>query len=146
ETDFPRTATGKPRLGVIANRIPELLEPGKTVLPGSDFLAELPFSSSADGSLESLSSLDRVELLSAIEQRHNVELNETAFSDAKTVEDVRRLLQLPSARRTDYKYPRWAQREPVRWFRLMVYYALVWPATKILGHPRVVGREQLKDM
>jgi long-chain acyl-CoA synthetase len=86
-----------------------------------------------------------VELLSAVERRYNVELNETTFSEAKTVDDVQRLLREPAARRTDYVYPRWTQREPVRWFRLLVYYALVWPATKILGHPRVVGREHLKD-
>jgi long-chain acyl-CoA synthetase len=27
-----------------------------------------------------------------------------------------------------------------------VYYALVWPATQILGHPRVLGRENLKNL
>ncbi len=97
-------------------------------------------------SLESLSSLDRVELLSAIEQRYNVELNETSFAEARTVQDVQRLLQQPAARRSEYKYPRWTQREPVRWLRLAVYYALVWPATKILGHPRVVGREHLRNI
>src|SRR2546430_13258154 len=45
-----------------------------------------------------------------------------------------------------YNYPGWAQREPVRWLRLAVYYALVWPATEILGHPRTVGRENLRDL
>jgi long-chain acyl-CoA synthetase len=72
-----------------------------------------------------------------------VELSETAFADAQTVADIERLLQHPSARRTEYLYPRWAQRALVRWFRLAVYYALVWPATQILGHPRIVGRENL---
>ncbi|HEU0040473.1 MAG TPA: lysophospholipid acyltransferase family protein, partial [Verrucomicrobiae bacterium] len=65
---------------------------------------------------------------------------------AKTAADVARLLQQPSARRAEYVYPRWAQREPVRWFRLAVYYALVWPATQILGHPKIVGRENLRDL
>ena len=72
-----------------------------------------------------------------------MELNETAFANAKTVADVARVLQQPAARRTEYIYPRWAQREPIRWLRLTVYYALVWPATQILGHPRIVGRENL---
>jgi long-chain acyl-CoA synthetase len=93
-----------------------------------------------------LSSLDRVELLSALEERFHVELNETAFTDAKTVADVERVLQQPTARRTDYTYPRWTQREPIRWLRLAVYYALVWPATQILGHPRTVGRENLRGL
>ncbi|HWZ96228.1 MAG TPA: AMP-binding protein [Candidatus Dormibacteraeota bacterium] len=146
EADFPRTSTGKPRLALIAARIPELLEPSKKESPATDFLAGLPFVLPTEGSLESLSSLDRVELLSAIEQRYNAELDETSFSEAKTVADVQRLLQQPSVRPSDYSYPHWTQREPVRWMRLLVYYALVWPATKILGHPRVAGREHLKKI
>ncbi|HEU0368369.1 MAG TPA: lysophospholipid acyltransferase family protein, partial [Candidatus Acidoferrum sp.] len=27
-----------------------------------------------------------------------------------------------------------------------VYYALVWPATQILGHPKIIGRENLKNL
>jgi long-chain acyl-CoA synthetase len=48
--------------------------------------------------------------------------------------------------RTEDAYPRWAQREYVRWLRLAVYYALVWPATQILGHPKIIGRENLKNV
>jgi long-chain acyl-CoA synthetase len=93
-----------------------------------------------------LSSLDRVELLSALEEKFHVELNETAFANAKTVADVERVLRQPAARRSEYSYPRWTQREPIRWLRLAVYYALVWPATQILGHPRIVGRENLRNL
>jgi len=75
-----------------------------------------------------------------------VELDETAFANAKTVADVERVLRKPAARRTEYVYPRWTQREPIRWLRLAVYYALVWPATQILGHPRIVGRENLRSL
>jgi long-chain acyl-CoA synthetase len=146
DAEFPRTSTGKPRQAMIASRIPELLEPEKAGLPATHFFAGLTSSLFVDGSLETLSSLDRVELLSAIEQRYNVELSETAFSEAKTVADVQQLLQQPATRRTEYSYPRWAQREPVRWLRLLVYYALVWTATKILGHPRMVGREHLENV
>jgi long-chain acyl-CoA synthetase len=105
--------------------------------------------SRADSQLEqelNLSSLDRVELLSALEERFHVELNETAFAEAKTVADVERVLLQPAARRSEYIYPRWTQREPIRWLRLAVYYALVWPATQILGHPRIVGREKLRGL
>jgi long-chain acyl-CoA synthetase len=84
-----------------------------------------------------------VELMSALEAKFHVELNETAFSSAKTVADVERLLQQPAAQHTKYIYPRWTQREPVRWLRLAVYYALVWPATQFLRHPKIIGREHL---
>jgi long-chain acyl-CoA synthetase len=166
ELDFPRTSTGKPRLSVIAARAAQIVD-GRQVSDsdagGADFsppsssrsaLGQLleRFSISRGGGSRvdshfeqelNLSSLDRVELLSALEERFHVELDETAFANAKTVADVERVLQQPAARRTEYVYPRWTQREPIRWLRLAVYYALVWPATQILGHPRIVGRENL---
>ena len=156
ETDFPRTPTGKPKLAVIAavaaarssalpNNEPATVTTANAV---SNLLASL---AQHDGSqnLEhdlNLSSLDRVELMGALEQRYQTELNETAFANAKTIGDVQRLLHQPSARRSEYSYPRWTQREPVRWLRLAVYYALTWPATQVLGHPRVIGRENLKNV
>jgi long-chain acyl-CoA synthetase len=108
----------------------------------SRFGQTAPSSDSLEETL-SLSSLDRVELMSALEEAFHVELSETAFAQAKTVADVERLLKRPGSRRGEHIYPRWAQREPVRWLRLAVYYALAWPATEILGHPRIVGRENL---
>jgi long-chain acyl-CoA synthetase len=56
------------------------------------------------------------------------------------------LLAQPASRRTEYNFPRWAQKAPLRWLRLLVYYALVWPATQILAHPRIVGRENLRHV
>jgi long-chain acyl-CoA synthetase len=154
EPDFPRTATGKPRLGLIAARV---TEPGGNGAPQSnaqastlkDLLAKFSPAKGNSEKLENemnLTSLDRVELMSALEERFQVELNETTFAEAKTIADVQRLLQQPAAHRTEYVYPRWAQRAPVRWLRLAVYYALVWPATQILGHPRIVGRENLRGL
>ena len=156
ELDFPRTSTGKPRLPAIAARAAEIFgarhaaaAPRANLSTFGELLAKFTHSGPASNHLEndlSLSSLDRVELMSVLEETFHVELNETAFAEAKTAADVERLLQQPSARRAEYVYPRWAQREPVRWFRLAVYYALVWPATQILGHPKIVGRENLRGL
>jgi long-chain acyl-CoA synthetase len=114
-----------------------------------NLLRKFVVSGGASASIETqlnLSSLDRVELMSALEERYQVELSETAFAEAKTVGDVERLVRAPSARRAEYVYPRWALAAPVRWLRLGVYYALVWPATQILGHPKIVGRENLRGL
>ncbi len=146
EMDFPRTPTGKPKLAAIEERLPQLMSAGKASAAASSMFAGLPIPLPTDGSLQSLSSLERVELLSAVEEKYKVELSETEFSEAKTVADVERLLREPSAKRSEYVYPRWSQYELVRWFRLAVYYALVWPATQILGHPRVIGRENLRAL
>jgi long-chain acyl-CoA synthetase len=169
EFDFPRTPTGKPRLSVIAARVAGILGGHKIAaaersgtafsLPSSSRNAidkllerfatpgtEVPRSDNHLDQDLNLSSLDRVELLSALEEKFHVELDETAFASAKTVADVERVLQQPAGRSSEYIYPRWTQREPVRWLRLAVYYAFVWPATQILGHPRIVGRANLRGL
>jgi long-chain acyl-CoA synthetase len=153
EPDFPRTPTGKPRLSVIAARAAEAFDgsPRPSARAGTldDLLKKFSAAKGNSEKLENdlnLSSLDRVELMSALEERFQVELNETSFAEAKTVADVQRLLQQPAAHRTEYVYPRWTQRAPMRWLRLAVYYALVWPATQILGHPKIVGRENLSGV
>ena len=156
ELDFPRTSTGKPRLAVIAARASQILDgrqsSGLREARSRSWEAWLSRSGQAravSGSVEkslNLSSLDRVELMSALEETYHVELSETAFAQARTVADVERLLAEPGSRRATFVYPGWAQREPVRWLRLAVYYALVWPATEILGHPRTLGRENLRNL
>lgn len=162
ELDFPRTATGKPRLPIIASRARELLNGQPATYTGipvpssgrsavSELLALVNRRREGTSHLEQelkLSSLDRVELMSALEEKFHVELNESSFAEAKTVGDVERLLQQPADgyNKVGYIYPRWAQREPVRWLRLAVYYALAWPATQILGHSKVVGREHLREI
>lgn len=156
QLDFPRTATGKPRLSEIAKQTVEILSK-PDVSPKSDsatdeisaLIAKISRGKNRSVSLEqdlNLSSLDRVELLSALEEKFHVELNETAFAAAKTTADVEQLLQQPGSRRTEYAYPRWTQNPLVKLWRLAVYYSLVWPATQILGHPKIVGRENLKDL
>jgi long-chain acyl-CoA synthetase len=156
EPDFPRTSTGKPRLSVIASRAMQILNggPGRETSnsassPLDSLVSKFSQTGPASDHLEkelNLSSLDRVELMSALEEKFHVELSETAFAEAKTVADVERLVRQPAAHRAEYTYPRWTQREPIRWLRLAVYYGLVWPATQILGHPKTVGREHLRGL
>jgi long-chain acyl-CoA synthetase len=153
EPDFPRTPTGKPRLSLITARTAGSLNGSALANAQASTLdALLAKFSAANGTSEklekelNLTSLDRVELMSALEERFQIELNETSFSNAKTVGDVQHLLQQPAAHRKEYVFPRWTQRAPVRCLRLAVYYVLVWPATQILGHPRVVGRENLRGV
>jgi long-chain acyl-CoA synthetase len=159
DTDFPRTPTGKPRLGAIATAATQMLSgdsvnansPQKSTGRAGDLSALLRKFSSPNASTQlenhlNLSSLDRVELMSAIEDRYQIELNETQFAQAKTVADLEKLLQSPSSRRTDFVYPLWTLSAPMRWIRLAVFYALIWPATQIFGHPRIVGIDYLREL
>jgi long-chain acyl-CoA synthetase len=165
EPDFPRTPSGKPKLAVIADVTSRFLRGQQKEWSSAGGIAELLAKFTDPGSdgehLEralSLTSLDRVELMSALEQRYQVELSETAFVKAKTVGDVERLLREPSLRggqsaqgaaatgRREFAYPRWTQSWPICWVRIAVYYALVWPVTQILAHPKIVGRENLRGV
>jgi long-chain acyl-CoA synthetase len=154
EEDFPRTSTQKPLRKVIQQAVQAQLADKSPRQMSSSPLAELiaritghsPTRLSPDANLESelnLSSLDRVELLSALEDRYQIDLSETRFAAVNTVGDLERMLQGKSPVRAPYHYPRWVQRWPVTWARLAVHYLLLRPAVFLLGWPRVEGRQNL---
>ena len=65
---------------------------------------------SSDANLESdlnLSSLDRVALMSALEDRYQIDLSETRFAAVNTVGELERMLQGKLPPRMPYHYPRW---------------------------------------
>src|SRR5205814_7054655 len=102
-----------------------------------------------DSNLDSdlgLSSLDRVELMSALEDRYQVDLSEARFAAARTVEDLERILSGESAPGAGYHYPRWTLRWPITWARLLAHYSLLLPSVFVLGWPEVVGRENPRSM
>jgi long-chain acyl-CoA synthetase len=96
-----------------------------------------------------LDSLGRVELLSALEDRYQIEIDEASFTAATTVGDVERIVSAGGARAEEaaqYPYPAWAQSAPVRWLRVAVYYAVVLPITSVLCWARIEGREKLRNL
>jgi long-chain acyl-CoA synthetase len=176
QEDFPRTGTQKARRNVIAEAVRERmsrkLPPSAKSAEGwgnhieksgrgnerdSDPLADLIArvsgrtiaNLSEDAGLESdlgLSSLDRVELLSAVEDRYQVDLSETRFSAVRTVRDLERMLHGEAAPATVYHYPRWTLGWPVTWLRWLAHYLLMRPAVILLGWPRIEGRERLRGV
>jgi len=178
QEDFPRTSTQKPRKNLILDAaqnhfLTARLESAADPSPGqtSDSLAELitrvvrrPTSSlQASANLESdlgLSSLDRVELLGALEDHYQVDLSETRFSAARTVRDLEDMLRgemepgeavqdgvaqkgtQPSANH----YPRWTLHWPATWLRFLAHYLLLRPTIVLLGWPRIDGRENLRGV
>lgn len=151
QEDFPRTSTQKPRIGPI-------LEVALAKMSSASSRAEEPAAGGGGSvadlvthitgrpaeALSGLSSLERVDLMSAIEDRFQVELNESKFTSAVTIADLEQMVRKPSVERSDFSYPRWVQRWPVTWIRRCVYYALSWPATCLLSMPRIQGRERLR--
>ena len=166
DQDFPRTPTQKPMLPQIRRAVIDALSaPVAAAASPSRAPSEAPASALASlvarmtnrpaASLSSssglatdlnLSSVDRVELMSEIEERYQVDLNETRFSDASTLGDLEKLLSEPALRAPEFVYPRWVNRWPVPWIRVFIYYLLTWPATMILAYPKIRGREHLRGI
>jgi len=152
EDDFPRTSTQKPRRNLVQQAV-QAQAPGQNTSSLAELISRItgrtPANLSANANLESdlnLSSLDRVELLSALEDRYQSDLSETRFAALKTVGDLQRMLQGEAAPRTQFHYPRWALRWPVTWIRLLVHYLLLRPAVFLLGWPHIEGRENLRGV
>jgi len=156
EEDFPRTNTQKPRRNLIREVVQAQLSEQRAEVATSP-LAELiarvtgrPVGALRDdASLDSdlgLSSLDRVELLSTLEDRYQVDLSETRFSAVQTVGDLERMLRGEAAPGAAYHYPSWTLRWPVNWLRVFVHYLLMRPAIVLMGWPRIEGRERLRGV
>ncbi len=155
QQDFPRTSTQKPRRNVIAEfATKQVLKNGDANVesnPVTEMISRITGRATgranADAKLDTdlgLSSLDRVELISALEDRYQVDLSETRFSAARTVGDVERMLRGEVGARAEYHYPAWVLRRPVTWVRWLAQYLLMMPAIMVLGWPRIEGRENLR--
>ncbi len=135
QEDFPRTNTQKPRRNVIAETVEAQMR--GTSVPGQapagvlgDLISRVAGRSvstlRADARLDSdlgLSSLDRVELMSALEDRYQVDLSETRFSAVRTVGDLEQMLRGEAIPTVAYHYPGWVLRWPVTWIRLIALYS-----------------------
>ena len=90
-----------------------------------------------------LDSLGRVELLSALEDQYQIELDEAAITEATTIADIEQIVSRGKSEAVAYPYPRWAMRFPMTWLRPIVYHLFLYPLTLIMCRVQVVGAERL---
>lgn len=158
EQDFPRTATtGKVIKRTVAETVKSEID-GKPATPEkASALAEIVATiSGAAVSLDptakldtdlKLDSLGRVELMSAIEDRYQVEIDESVFTAATTIEDIEKIIRQGARAEPDrYTYPAWAQRFPATWIRPIVYYLIIFPITRMMSRARVRGLDRLNNL
>jgi long-chain acyl-CoA synthetase len=162
EGDFPRTSTQKPKTRFIAETVRASMmaqfadrdaASAHSQSPLRDLISGISRRAAptlrADASLDSdlgLSSLDRVELMSALEDRYQVDLSEARFNSVRTIGDLERMLHGEATPGAGYHYPRWTLRWPITWLRTVVHYGLLRPAVFLLGWPRIIGRENLRGV
>jgi len=126
QPDFPRTPGTRK---IIKTQIAEnITHPSKSVFPVS---------------LANLDSLGRVELLSALEDQYQIEIDEAAFTEATTVEDLERIVREGTSETVAYPYPAWAMRFPFTLIRPVVYHLFLWPLSRVMCTPRIRGAENL---
>lgn len=167
ESDFPRTtATLKVIKGRVAETVKEIMaekEGLKTSPPasaqGPTASVILPVISQIAGTRTTaldpsaklsdelkLDSLGRVELLSALEDRYQIELDEAAFTEATTVGEIDQMVRKGRIEAVAYPYPAWAMRFPITWIRMAVYHLLLLPITLVMCRVRVRGTEHLANV
>lgn len=163
--DFPRTTTQKIRKQVVGAVVRDELaqaaqatDPIAASVSGQNDLVEIIARISKDvpatldpsvklGADLKLDSLGRVELLSAIEDRYQLEIDEAAFTGATTLAEVEKLIREGGHEAAaQYPYPKWQQRWPLSWLRTALLYLIVLPATRVMGWPRIRGKESLRNV
>jgi len=169
ENDFPRTGTGKPQAANIrrvveaamhGNGQPKSGQDTQTIL--SELVGRVHAASAAapeavrqdgtngDANPLGLDSLGRVELLGALEDRYQVELDQTKFNEARTVADLEKLISEAKppvpGEKPQFVFWRWPQRWPITWIRAAIYYMLTWPASQLMAHPYIYGRKNLRGV
>lgn len=94
-----------------------------------------------------LSSLDRVELMVALEQKIGGPVDEAAFAQARTLADLKALESAPPAARPEViEFPKWNRSKPAHWFRVLNQNLWLLNLARIFAWVRVEGRENLKDL
>ena len=92
-----------------------------------------------------LSSLERVELLMALEQKGAID--ESAFTGACTVGDLRNLMDKPSAATfVAFAFPRWNRSWLARWLRRFSLPSWILPLARVFARVRVEGLEHLESL
>ncbi|MBV9574654.1 MAG: AMP-binding protein [Acidobacteriales bacterium] len=149
EHDFPRTSTQKPRRNVIHDTVVASLA-NKSLPVNSAPLVDLVAAITrrpvaADAGLN-LSSLDRVALLGALEDRYQLDLSESNIANLNTMADVEALVSGTAPHSAQFHYPRWAQMWPVSSIRIAVHYLFLRPVVWLLTRPQIQGRENLRGL
>lgn len=160
DEDFPRTPTQKIRKPAVADRVKAKLS-GGTAFPAEGqegSLAEIFTRINKDASARlspsaklgtdlKLDSLARVELLSALEDRYQVEIDEAAFTEFTTVADVERLIRTGKQETSaPYPYPRWPGRWPFTWLRIVLLYVVAFTFVRLMGRPKIHDMEHLPEL
>jgi len=141
EPDFPRTATHK----ILKREVSDRVKSVSSVNPSADLLG---LDSATRLSDLQLDSLGRVELLTTLEQRYQIAIDEAAFTAATTVGDIQNLIRGEIDEHTvaQYPYPNWPRWLPVKAIRLLLFYTIILPITHLMSRMSVAGKQNVVNL
>jgi long-chain acyl-CoA synthetase len=93
-----------------------------------------------------LTSLERVELMVALEDRFQTRIDESRFSEAASIADLKQLVEAPPATETidePVDFPTWNRSRPVRLIRRLSHATWIVPLTRLFAHARIDGQSNL---
>ena len=93
-----------------------------------------------------LSSLERVELMVALEDRFQTRIDESRFSEAASIADLKQLVEAPPATEAidePVDFPTWNRSRPVRLIRRLSHATWIVPLTRLFAHARIEGQSNL---
>ena len=96
-----------------------------------------------------LSSLERIEMMVALEEALNTTIDETAFSNVKTVADLERLAAAPASAEPASEpvdFPSWNRALPFRALRAIAQPAFLLPLTRVFAWINVDGLQHLRNV
>ena len=156
EADFPRTPTQKIRKPIIAEYVKSRGKGASKRSGLADLIATIGGKAvgavkggSRLGSDLQLDSLSRTELIGALEDRYQIDLDEGILTETTTVEEITEMIKetgprKPASKRFDYPY--WSLRSPSKWFRNGFYMAVIYPIARLLCRVRIEGLENLEAL
>ena len=96
-----------------------------------------------------LSSLERVELMVALEDRFQTRIDEGRFSEARNLADLKELIAQPAAAESveePVEFPSWNRTWPVRVIRRLSHATWIVPLTRAFAYTRVEGVAHLRTL
>ena len=158
-SDFPRTATLKIKKRVVEAVLKGNVSGERTDAAGaegrdpfSDIIREVSGKKDAEvnGKMDlsadlGLGSIDRVELLCALEERYQISIDEQEFSKCQSIEEVKQLLQGPRREIKEIRPPRWAITLPVRMIRAVAQRIFFLPFVRCFCSIRTQNIEVLRE-
>jgi long-chain acyl-CoA synthetase len=106
---------------------------------------------SGDTTLEALglSSLERVELMVALEDRFQTRIDETKFAGARTLDELKAMIEAAPGEATvdePVNFPRWNRTRIVGWIRRASLATWILPLARLFAWVRVSGLEHLQGL